>query len=379
MTDIYRLRNQCLLCSNERLTQILPSDTALPLGCFPVENLSFPCHTVPYNAVHCESCGTVQTKYIGNIELVYGHNFAGLFGTTRNTMNSLFADFISTTENVKNILEIGAGNGDVCDAVLEKKSLINYTIVDPSYWGSTNNRQVLNVFFENVPDEQCNQSDTVVMSHVFEHFYNPLDILKKIQKNSSIKNILLNWPNLEEFVRGRTYNVLNMEHIFYVENEFLENIFKMFGFEVKKIYHYNSFAIFYHFVRSDLTNNSISFPKNKTTLQDTTLFFDSLFSSVSQYNKILEESTLPAYIWPCSVHTSFCFMAGLNQARITSLLDNSPGKIGKYQYGFSIPCVSFCQVVQSPEKKILFLVGGQYAKEVYDQAIQNPANQVFTI
>lgn len=381
MTDIYRQRTDCIICSSSSLSQILPSDTSLPLGCFPVKDLSFPCHIVPYNAVHCTTCGVVQTKYIGNLDLVYGHNFAGICGTTRGVMNTLFADFILETSKLQSIVEIGAGNGEVSDILLEKNTSLSYTIVDPAYWGNHSNRTILKSFFEDIVEDHINTPDTVVMSHVFEHFYSPFDILKKISSLKSVSNILLNWPNLEEFVKGRTYNVLNMEHIFYAENKYIEQLFEMVGFKVSRVYEYNKFALFYHFERDPtLTSLQTVFPSNHSSLQDVQSFFNSLFDKVQTFNGILDSNPqLPAYIWPCSVHTSFCFMAGLQQNRITNILDNSPGKIGSYQYGFSIPCVSFHQTVQTSEDKILFLVGGQYTQEIYNTCVQNPANRVFVL
>ena len=375
------LRKSCLICQSSELTQILPTDTSLPLGCFPVKDLSFPCHIVPYNAVHCSSCGVVQTKYIGNIDLVYGHNFAGICGTTRGVMNTLFADFILETPKLSSIVEIGAGNGEVSDIVLEKKNSLKYSIVDPAYWGNQSNRTILKSFFEDITEDNIQTPDTVVMSHVFEHFYSPFNILKKIASLKSVSNILLNWPNLEEFVKGRTYNVLNMEHIFYAENKYIEQLFELVGFKVSRVYAYNKFAIFYHFERDpSISCVSSIFPTNQSSLQDVHSFFDYLFEKIKLFNSILESKPeVPAYIWPCSVHTSFCFMAGLQKNRIKNILDNSPEKINCYQYGFTIPCISFRQTIETPEKKIIFLVGGQYTKEVYDKCIENPENMVFTL
>jgi len=375
------LRKSCLICQSNELTQILPTDTSLPLGCFPVKDLTFPCHIVPYNAVHCSACGVVQTKYVGNLDLVYGHNFAGICGTTRGNMNTLFSEFILETPHLSSIVEIGAGNGEVSDIVLEKNSSLKYSIVDPAYWGNESNRTVLKYFFEDITEDIIHTPDTVIMSHVFEHFYSPFNILKKIASLKSVSNILLNWPNLEEFVKDRTYHVLNMEHIFYAENKYIEQLFEMVGFKLSRIYSYNKFAIFYHFEREvDSISVSKIFPTNQTSFADVNSYFDYLFQKVKVFNTILDSNPdLPAYIWPCSVHTSFCFMAGLQKDKIKNILDNSPAKIGNFLYGFSIPCISFRQTIESSEKKIVFLVGGQYTKEIYDKCIENPENQVFIL
>lgn len=378
MDSVYTQRQTCLFCNKTEFQDLFESDKELPLGCFTVPSLDYPCHIVPYNAVHCKNCGTVQTKYIGNIELVYGNNFAGLFGTTRNKMNELFAKFVSKNRTTRHIVEIGAGNGEVCDMILEKNKSLSYTIVDPSYWGKDDGRTVVKKFFEEyTPDATAN---TIVMSHVFEHFYNPISILEKISSSSDIETIYLNWPNLEEFIKRGTYNVLNMEHIYYVENAFLEEVFARYGFKVKDVSYYNTFAVFYHFERISTIQNPMPFPKNKTTYEDTKTFFDRLLAFVKMANKEIEENKdLPVYIWPCSVHTSFCKMAGILENRITNILDNSPEKIGKYQYGFQVPCVAFNNVISSAEPKLVLLVGGIYAKEILEQAKQNPNNKLLLL
>jgi hypothetical protein len=378
MEPVYTLRDLCIFCSQSLGEEILPKDMKLPLGCFPVKSPDTICHTIPYNVLFCKSCGVVQTKYIGNIDLVYSNNFAGLFGTTRNKMNILFAEFVAEG-SFQGILEIGAGNGEVCDLILEKKPIVNYTIVDPSYWGSKTNRVIVPKYFEEIPMDDYRNSDAIVMSHVFEHFYKPMDVLEKISTSPNIQKIYLNWPNLEEFVRGGTYNVLNMEHIYYAENQFLEQIFARFGFSMKRKELYNSFAVFYEFTRDSFINTT-PFPLNKTTFQDTKDFFLKLFKFVEQCNEILDANPeLPMYIWPCSVHTSFCVMAGLHEDRITNILDNSPEKIGNYQYGFKVQCVSFRSIIESPQPKLILLVGGIYAKEVIEACKKNPTNQILIL
>jgi len=375
---VYSLRTSCLFCLQPLSKDIFLQDRILPLGCFPVKSLETSCHKIPYNAVFCDSCGVVQTKYIGKIDLVYGNNFAGIFGTTRNKMNELFSEFVSQGDS-KGVLEIGAGNGEVCDSILEKKPSILYTIVDPSYWGSNKNRSVVSQYFEEIDMNNFKTADAIVMSHVFEHFYKPMDILQKIKDSPNIQTIYLNWPNLEEFIRGGTYNVLNMEHIYYAENRFLEEVFASFGFVLTRKDLYNSFAIFYEFKR-EANSSERPFPKNKRTLEDTEAFFSKLFTFVDKANTILQENLdLPVYIWPCSVHTSFCVMAGLDEKRITNILDNSPEKIGKYQYGFNIPCISFRDTIESPQPKLILLVGGIYAKEVIEDCKKNPSNQILML
>ena len=73
---------------------------------------------------------------------------------------------------------------------------------------------IINDFFENVDYKKYNDSNTIIISHVFEHFYNPIEILGKLQNNLNIENILLVWPDLEYYKDNNTRHILNTEHTF---------------------------------------------------------------------------------------------------------------------------------------------------------------------
>jgi hypothetical protein len=121
---------------------MLTKNYSFPIGNYVVASPERDFVFIPYNVQYCDECGTVQTKYIGDLNLIYENNFAGAYGSIRNTMNDLFANFILEISTVQGILEIGAGNGSLSESILEKKT-IEYTIVDPSYNGPKERRQIL--------------------------------------------------------------------------------------------------------------------------------------------------------------------------------------------------------------------------------------------
>jgi hypothetical protein len=173
------------------------------------------------------------------------------------------------------------------------------------------------------------------MSHVLEHFYEPLDILERLQ-NSKVQNIYLNFPDLESYVQDGTYHVLNPEHTFYVENQFLIDTFKNYGFELVQRKDFERHSVFLQFrrnqniARKDITNiNSETYIDNYyTTLKDK-------ISTVSKQIKSIEK---PVYLWPCSMHSIYLFTFGLDAKSIAGFADNSLLKIGKYLYGYSMKC-----------------------------------------
>jgi len=212
----YYIRNECIFCKSSHLSPINVGNYDFPVRI--LSDTHETAKTIPYAIDTCEKCKSVQLKYLANPDDVYEENFAGNYGSIRGSMNDLFSSFILENESVNTICEIGAGNGSLADDVLSKRD-IPYTIVDPSYHGSTQNRTCVTAYFDDAIDVQSN---TIVMSHVFEHFYDPTNILSIFKKNKSIEFIYLSFPDLEAFIKQGTYHVLNPEHTFYVENKFLE-------------------------------------------------------------------------------------------------------------------------------------------------------------
>ncbi len=359
--DYFTERTSCIMCESTNLKTLLEENMTIPIACYSQEIPEKYPVSIPYNIQSCEFCNSIQTKYLGDLNLIYGGNHANLFGSIRNKMNILFAEFILEGHENNSILEIGAGNGDVCDFILEKSPNIKYTIVDPSYWGSKENRIVINSYFEeyNINEE----INSIVMSHVFEHFYNPLIILDKIKNQRGIKRVYVNFPDLEYYIDNQNYHVLNPEHIYYVENAFIIDLFRKYGFRLNKRYDYNNFAVFFDFIRED--NILITQPKNIKTINSALEYFRKLHNNIIYANKIISDnSDIPVYIWPSSMHTNFVISAGLKSEAILNVLDNSPYKIGKYLYGYNLYCKSFSDIISSKEKKIVLLAGGCYNKEI---------------
>ena len=87
----YIIRERCLFCKKSAFTTLLNKDYSIPIGCFSVNDSNYEYTFIPYNLYNCSNCFTVQTKYEGDLSLIYGESFAGLFGTTRSIMNIEFS------------------------------------------------------------------------------------------------------------------------------------------------------------------------------------------------------------------------------------------------------------------------------------------------
>ena len=167
---------------------------------------------MPFNVLVCDTCKAVQTKYLGNLSIIYSKNHAVNTGSLKTEMKRLFSDFIAEKNDSNGIMEVGASDESLSTCILEKIKT-SYCIVEPSFTGNPDGIMLINEYIENVDIASC-PVNTIIMSHIFEHLYYPMKTLEKISNAKNIEYIYLNHPDFEYYVKENVYVVLNSEHGF---------------------------------------------------------------------------------------------------------------------------------------------------------------------
>jgi hypothetical protein len=176
----YTIKENCIFCNNILSEIYFANDYENYVGHYQVD---INCDTyknikIPFNIFICSKCKTVQNKYLGDLSEIYKINHADSTGTTMINLHKLNKEFIlKHLENINNIIEIGSSKGVLADNILEDIKL-DYYIIEPSFFGDRNNKIIIDNFYENIDDSSIN-ANTIIISHVFEHFYEPNEILKK--------------------------------------------------------------------------------------------------------------------------------------------------------------------------------------------------------
>jgi len=369
-------RKICIWCKSSSLSSLFNEDKITPVASY---NLSEKeeYSSVKFNIQRCNDCNTYQVKYLANPDLLYKKSHALCYSNSLHIQNKAFRDFIFQNTTLKDVVEVGAGNGFLADLLLETNRLNTYTIIDPTYFGNTTSRRIIDSFFETVDSKLINQ-DTLVMSHVFEHFYTPHDIMNKIKDLKTIRNVYINFPNLESFLAILHMNVLNLEHSFFVENDFIISVFSNYGFKLVNYYKYDSHAVFFHFERNDEIVPLSLIHNNCDTL--VTNFFNRIEKSIKQINERLStKGNTPVYVWPSSHQTQYLFINGLDYNKVDGLLDNHPSKFNSYLYGYNIVCTSFKELMSSSMPALIILNGGCYNQEILKEYKSNSSNKEFLI
>ena len=362
MKKFFTIRTNCIFCDNILNKSYFNSDYNIPIACYSKSEVSNDI-IIPYNVYKCNVCKTTQTKYLGDLNEVYKMNHADNTGSIMKNLHINVTNLIKKyTGTIKNIVEVGSSKGTLSDLVLDEKLVDKYYIIEPTYIGTKReNKIIINDYFENINFNKYKDANTLIISHVFEHFYEPNKILKVIQNNLNIDNFFLVWPDLEFYKDNGIYHVLNTEHTFYVDNNFIIDLLNNYNFElIEKIYYTNHSVIFY-FKRNFNLENRILINKN----HDISNYFNSLINKkelIQEFIKTNKKNGKTICIWPCSVHTQFLLIF-LNNLDIDYVLDNSPKKINKYLYGHNLKCLSCSKEVTNNNNAVI-LNGGVFNKEI---------------
>jgi len=223
--DTFNIRTNCIICNNLLIDTFFTKDLSIPISCYCNESKDVDNIFIPYNVYTCSNCKTSQIKYLGNLNIIYKFNHADSTGDIMKNLHKYACNVLKKyINNITNITEIGSAKGILSNLVLQEyKNISKYYIIEPEFIGNRTEKQIIiNDFFENVNIDKYSDSNTIIISHVMEHFYNPIDVLKRIQENSNIEYFLLIWPDLEHYKDNNIYHVLNTEHTFYIDNNCIQ-------------------------------------------------------------------------------------------------------------------------------------------------------------
>jgi len=361
---IYSVRKSCIFCNNTDLELMFnDSKYTSSLSLSVCDEIKDKSHFMPYNVQICKLCNSFQNKYIGNLSIVYDVNHIDDYGSTKNKKHSMFCDFIiENKDQINGIVEVGSCNGVLANQIIGKTKT-KYSIIEPAFSGNETDLNIIPDYFENV-DLTILDANAIIMSDVFEHFYNPINILTKLQNCNNIEYIYLNHPDFEYSIKNKFLINLNCEHTFYIEHQFLFTLFQNYGFKLNRKYDLTNFSLFLEFKRCEPSYLKLY---NHSAKTDMNIYFAEIITIVSNINEYMNtHPDTQFYLWPSSLHIATLLTCGLEFKRLTGILDNSPNKLGKYLYGYNLQCSSFNDAINNndPNTCIIISGAGNYIKEL---------------
>jgi hypothetical protein len=141
---MYYSRTNCILCNNLLNNVLFEKDLSIPIACYCKSDNNEDVF-IPYNIYTCSSCKTSQTKYLGDLNIIYKYNHADSTGNIMENLHKKVNTFLCKyIRNITNITEIGSSKGILSSIILNTyNSIEKYYIVEPSFIGKRKTNRLL--------------------------------------------------------------------------------------------------------------------------------------------------------------------------------------------------------------------------------------------
>jgi len=316
--------------------------------------------------------GYVQLLEMLDPDLIYkNYHSPGLTGKIWQEHHQKFSEFINEDTFI-NALEIGGGSGVLANKISESYNGFTWTLIEPSIRKTFSDHRIktINSYFET--HEFTKKYDIVVHSHCFEHAYDPINFLNKI--NSVLEDGGLHYisiPNMRHWLTQGFTNTLSFEHTFYVDYDVVSYFLSRSGFRL---------------LDSIITDHSIFFKARKegncTPVHKDFSYVKRLFD---EYKLKISEDTeniirltegKKVYLFGAHIFAQVLLNMGLSESRIICLLDNDPNKHGKRLYGTNLTVKSpLC--LSDVAAPVVIVRGGSYTDEIKESIVSINPNTKF--
>lgn len=314
-------RRNCVVCENESM-ETIQSLLQYPLLRHSLE----PFTNDKYSDLHyvkCVQCGCIQLYNLQDSNFLYKENNNQTYLTNRwNLHNDEFSSFILSDISSDSIFEIGGVNCHLANSILNKRKL-KYTILDLCL--ANVDVSGIQFIYGNAEDYDFPSSDLMILSHVFEHLYNPRFFLKKLY-DKKVKNIYISIPDMSTLLEKSIPLLINVEHTFYINSYLCKELFESMGYRCVKEKNFCNHSVFFHFTYDTPQRNNINL--NLSDCYRIESYFKS-YKPISLPENISEK----VYIAPGGYYGQYLYYHIKEKERVQGFLDNDKQKEGWRIYG----------------------------------------------
>jgi SAM-dependent methyltransferase len=313
-------------------------------------------------------CGAIQLTKLVPLEILYQEQHVDGTGATWNKYYEDFAKFIHY-QNPNNVLEIGGGSGQLAQNVTKINPRIKWTVIEPNpIIKETNQIKVIAGFFDSSLKVE-EKIDTIVLSQVLEHIYNPrkfiLDIFNFLPINGKV---IIAYPQITSWLSKKYTNALNFEHTILID-DFIEYLFIENGFAVSDKNMYKDHSTFF-FIEKKEKKLSTSIPNKYKEYKSLFLNFISYHEKlVKELNLKIKNTSKPVYLFGAHIFATYLFSFGLDM-RLAGILDNSKLKQNRRFYGTDF-VVSSPSALKGLGEVNIILKAGLYDDEIKKDILEN--------
>ncbi len=251
-------------------------------------------------------------------------------------------------EQPKSALQIGSSDGYTLSRF--RDSGIEQVLgVDPSEASRNFAKQTYSIesIAGSAEDFECDQKfDLLVLTHILEHLYNPIDVLLKIKHYLNDSGHVLIEVPLWERVDLQPIGVLTFEHVNYFCENSLLLLMQKTGFDVvhiSKNFNTNQYPVISLIAKNNLNSSTIPTPRNnydtnREILKKHLEVTKQSWSDASEKIKKQLNTQKKLYIYGGGIHTTQ-MLASTNietYQAIQAIFDSSPSKWGKQLGNYEI-------------------------------------------
>lgn len=306
-------RNICILCTNSNIIEI--GELEHPIrDCIMNDEIN-KIFKLKYG--YCNNCYSVQLMTLIDPLILYDDNYNQPLYNNYNWIqhNISFINFIINSININEpIIEIGSSS--FC---LGKHLIFyykDYTVFDIVLNKNINRLNNIKYVEGNCENYKFTENSNIIMSHVFEHLYNPKLFINNCKQNK-IKNIIISIPNMNDI----NYNHVNMQHTFLYNDNDIEYIFNEYNYILKKKFFFiandNSLpCIYFYFNYMESLNICNRIIDNNRHI-----------SCINFFKKI--DVPINTFIASASYHSILLYLKINNTENIIGIIDKDKNKHGK--------------------------------------------------
>ncbi len=324
--------------------------------------------------------GIVQLTNLVPLDILYMNQHMDAIGATWQQYNQELAAFVAKFRRGITI-EIGGGSGKLANEILKIEKNLKYTVVEPNpTFKDTEQIKIVKTFFTKEIGKQLSP-DTIVLSHVLEHVYDPYEFLCNLNESLPKQGrFVFGYPNLEYLFKNRFTNAINFEHTILMTDYYVDYFVKIAGFKIVKKIDFKDHSHFYCVEKTCGFAEARSISIDSRYLHYKQMFIDFIdhhHTLVKEINQKIANHSGEVFLFGAHIFSQYLIAFGLNSARVAGILDNSPPKQGKRLYGSKLKVRSPSDL-KNIKNPMVILKAGLYNDEIKNQIVTtiNP-NVVF--
>jgi len=354
-------RNSCIICNTKAFEQVY-TESSMPASLSATNEHEGCDLEFPFTVVGCKVCKCVQTGELVDPTLLYSesHNNTANSSSWREH-HAEFAKFILThMQSEGSVLEIGGSDGYLARHLLDSDKNLDLSSLDMC---STHaNLEGIKYLSGNCEIWDYANIHTVLLSHVFEHLYNPTLFIESLSKGD-VKDIFLSIPLMKKWLETNVLSFIHREHTYYCDDKYLVYLFQKKGYALQNSMNFKEHSEFFWFSKAKESIQTVL--PERDFVQEFITYYEKRDAKLSQINV-----KSPTYIFPAGHYGQlvYTFLKKKGQEKfVLGFLDNDPDKIGKRMYG--TPNIVYSPSIIKDKSCNIILAAGVYKKEIRDQLL----------